>query len=282
MGCSNLIADVDRPEYSLNEIDRFGDFCPSDGTKYGHTLVIVDTTSALSCSQFALMDNLIFGEEALKKIPPYDRLSILNITGRKIQPSENELLFSKCRPRSGTKDTKYKLDHGDFWSTPASQLTGVWKRFNEEIDESLESLKSEKVGTYTQLLEQIKEISRLPKFGFLDNNQYRKLIIVSDLIQNSDKLNLYEECKNKCITWGKFKKDRKLKNWAKKILPDFEENPPHVQFIFLNENFDTNLDKGVEDFWRDYFIESKVNNFLTTQAETGFSVPGGCLDDIED
>ena len=275
-GYPALYADVDRPKLSLSEIDRYGDFCPLDGVKYGHTIVIVDTTSPLSCSQFALMDNLIFGEEALKTIPPYDRLSIVNISGRDIQASENKLIFSKCRPRSGSKDTKYNLDRGDYWNTPAPKLEGVWKRYKSDINESLEILKKEEGGSYTQLLEQIKEISRLPKFGFLDNNQYRKLIIVSDLIQNSKKLNLYEECKTNCITWDKFKKNKKLKKWTEMILPDFGENPPQVQFIFLNENFDQNLDKGVDDFWRDYFIESGVNNFLPTQAETGFRIPGLC------
>ena len=117
----------------------------------------------------------------------------------------------------------------------------------------------------------------MPKFGFLDNNKYRKLIIVSDLVQHSNKLNLYDQCNPNCIKWEEFKNSKELKTWARMMLPDFGENPPQVQFIFLNENFDQYLNRGIEEFWVDYFTEAGVNNFLPTQPETGFKVPGLCL-----
>ena len=79
------------------------------------------------------MDNIVFGEETLKKIPPYDRLSILNISGRGIQASENQLIFSKCRPRSGTKDTKYKIDSGDFNKDEILSILDNFKESAEDI-----------------------------------------------------------------------------------------------------------------------------------------------------
>ena len=97
------------------------EICPTEESlkghsgKFSHTVVLVDTTTALSEPQFALLERLVFDESILMKIQPYDRLSILNLTGIDIQASQNEYIFSMCRPRNGENGSRYELDKGTFW-----------------------------------------------------------------------------------------------------------------------------------------------------------------------
>ena len=98
---------------------------------------------------------------------------------------------------------------------------------------------------------QLKEISRLPDLDFTNNSGYenRRLTIVSDLAQNTERLPFYTLCPGNraCPSCEEFKNDRKYRLWAKQALPKFDSSID-VDIIFLNSNFDKQLDKGVLDF----------------------------------
>ena len=265
---------ADRPDISPDDIDMFGDLCPLDSAleghsgKFGHTVVLVDTTTTLSEAQFALLDRLIFDESVLMKMPPYDRLSILNLTGIDIQASQNEYTFSMCRPRNGQKGSKHKLDQGTFW-VPAKKLERNWNIFLDELNKAKQNLAMQPTGKYTQLYEQLKELSRIPDLMFDDSYETRKLIIVSDFLQHSEYLDLYASCvdKKKCTSWSKIKNDKSLKLWIESNLPNFGDDLPEVEFVYLNANSDSKLNIGLMDFWDDYFAEVGIQG-IRKEVET--------------
>lgn len=253
-----------RPIIASEDIEIFGDMCPKaeniDGvsTKYGHTLVLVDTTSGFGEEQFTLMDRLIFGSKKLQETPPYDRLSILQLDGIEIQASENKYIFSKCRPRNGQENSPYIIDRGSYFD-PVGPMKTNWAIFLSSLEEATDILKVESKGTYTQLFEQVVEISRIPDLQFDASYKTRKLIIVSDLQQHSG--NVKFTCgKNKCKSWGSLNKDSKINSWLVAFRPDFGSTPIEVEIIFLNARADPKLTKGLKEIWIDYFADMGINN----------------------
>jgi len=256
-----------RPNISPDEVNTFTDMCPKEefvdgqSTKFGHTVILVDTTSGFGPEQFTLMDRLIFNERQLISIPPYDRISILNLDGQEIQASENRYIFSKCRPRNGIDNSSYKLDHGSFWD-PVSKMERNWRLFVSGLDATKEKLSIDNVGNFTQLLEQIKELSRIPDLMFDESYTSRKLIIVSDLLQYSDNLEFVNQCVNKksCSSWSRIKKNKKNKVWIEAMKPDFGKQSIEVEIIYLNSQADPKLTIGLTDLWRDYFADIGIDN----------------------
>ena len=260
----NVISE-ERPAISPDDVNTFTDMCPKDdvvdgqSTKFGHTVILVDTTSGFGPEQFTLMDRLIFDERNVLLVPPYDRISILNLDGQKIQASENRYIFSKCRPRNGIDNSPYELDHGSFWD-PVSKMKKNWRLFSAELNATKDTLSIDQRGRFTQLLEQIKELSRIPDLMFDDSHSSRKLIIVSDLLQFSDNLEFVKSCKKSCSSWSKIKKDRKNKVWIEAMKPDFGDKPIEVEIIYLNSKSDPKLTIGLTDLWRDYFADIGIEN----------------------
>ena len=175
----------DRPEIKPDDLNKFVDLCPLEesidgiSTKFGHIVVIVDTTSGFGEEQFTTMDNLIFGSKKLMNITPYDRLSILKLDGKEIQASENEYIFSWCRPRNGIKNTPHELDRPSFWN-PKGPMNINWNIFTSELKKAKDNLELKQEGDFTQLVEQVIELSRIPDLDFGDDYKYRKLFGLSD------------------------------------------------------------------------------------------------------
>lgn len=257
----------DRPTISPDDVNTFTDMCPKEefidgeSTKFGHTVILIDNTSGFGPEQFTLMDRLIFNERKLMSIPPYDRISVLNLDGQEIQASENRYIFSKCRPRNGINSSSYKLDHGSFWD-PVAKMKKNWRLFNSSLNETKEKLSIDNVGNFTQLIEQIKELSRIPDLMFDDSYTSRKLIIVSDLLQFSDNLEIVNKCvdKKSCSSWSKIKKNKKNKVWIEAMKPDFGQKPIEVEIIYLNSQADPKLTIGLTELWRDYFSDIGIDN----------------------
>jgi len=267
-----------RNKYKKDEINAMdnGDLCPKAfSKKYNHHMVLIDTTTALTGAQKELVKRLVLSDEYLKLMKPIDKLSIMNLYD--VAPAANRPIFSKCRPRSGDTGSPYKIDHHDPLWENITEVAGPFnKLFVQGVNDALELIAQNKpnpnADTRSQgspIMGQIKEISRLHDLDFRSDSGYesRKLTIVSDLAQNTGRLPFYELCPNTkpCPSWEKFKKKKEYKIWAKQALPLFDETkylvkPPDVHIIFLNSNFDQQLNKGVLEFWFDFLEESGVTN----------------------
>ena len=275
LGCfslSNAAPSADeREKFSIEEINVMdgGDLCPINSRKrFHHHFVLVDATADLQPSQLKLLERLVLSEVYLAKMMPWDRLTIMML--RDVKPAKNLPLFSKCRPRSGDPSSRYMADHHDWISESQSDLTGIYQNlFVARVNETIKKLGAprsaltevEDALTGSPILSQIKEISRLPDMGFTKDSGYKRrtLTIVSDLAQNTNRLPFYDQCPGdaKCPVWESFKNDKKYKLWAKRVIPDFGAEVD-VKLVYLNNNFDKNIDKGVLEFWTDFFVDSGI------------------------
>ena len=263
-----------REKFSIDEINVMdeGDLCPvSSNKRFNHHFVLVDATAELSPSQLKSLERLFLSESNLASMVPWDRLSIMMM--RDIKPAKNIPLFSKCRPRSGDPASPYIIDHHNWLSESQSDLTVIYNdlfvsevkktilKLSEPRDPSLALSGDLMVGS--PILSQIKEIFRLPDLNFRKDSGYesRTLTIISDLAQNTKRLPFYDQCplNSSCPTWESFKNNKKYKLWAKRAIPDFGNNL-EVRLLYLNNNFDPDLDRGVLDFWIDFFKDAGISD----------------------
>ena len=268
-----------RPIDEEANADKYGfehDFCPK--TNYGHTAIIVDTTEKFNEYQYALLQNQILNNGSMADIMPYDRISIYDLTGRNVTATQTKPIFSKCRPRSGENLSKFEDDHPSFWhpANPMKQQYAFFLNFPTSPDHNGIGLAQarehfsdleELSGQYSMIMEMIKEISRAPVLNFTDDDKWqnRKIIIFSDLLQNSDTLTIYNSCKRgKCITWDSVKD----KPSVKQLMPSFkDENKPEVFVYYLHCKYNRKLENGTIEFWKGYFEDAGMKfNYDTETA----------------
>ena len=246
------------------DTDRFGakyDWCPPD-EKYGHHAIIVDTTEGFNDAQYSLLQNQVLNDASMTDIAPYDRITIINLSGKDTQATENSPIFSKCRPRSGQEKSKFKLDHPTFFGMPESQMKQMMAFFNDGLSKARQEFNGleNASGDFSQIMEQIKELSRIKEIDFTDEYDYRKIIIFSDLLQFSKNLNLISSCRDKknCISWDDFKNAPNNRLKVKNMMPKFGDNPPEVYIYYLQCKYDKNLDIGLLEFWDGYFTDAGI------------------------
>mgnify|MGYP005672004893 FL=1 len=90
----DIVADRDSDHEA--DTDRFGTkygWC-APSKKYGHHAIIVDTTEGFSEAQYSLLQNQILNDASMTDIPPYDKITIINITGKDVQATETEPILS--------------------------------------------------------------------------------------------------------------------------------------------------------------------------------------------
>ena len=265
----------EREAYGRDEINLMdnGDLCPrTSNKKYHHHFILVDSTAPLRPSQVELVKRLVLPEQYLETLAPWDRLSIMNL--RSVKPAKNKPLFSKCRPRSGNPGSIYKIDKHDWKFESESDLRSVYDTlFVGEISAAIGKIANPESSDEqddrllnSPIMSQIKEISRMLDLEFTPKSGYesRKLTIVSDLAQNTSRISFYDECPGAqvCPSWQEFKNDKKYKRWVKRLLPQFGDGV-EVELVYLNSFIDPNLDKGILDFWYDFFEDvgvTKIND----------------------
>ena len=260
--CITLNADRDSDHEA--DSDRFGtkhDWC-APSKKYGHHAIIVDTTEGFSEAQYSLLQNQILNDASMTDIPPYDKITIINITGKDVQATETYPIFSKCRPRSGQEKSQYELDHPTFFGMPGSMMKQMMAFFNDGLANARAEFSGlqDSTGDFSQIMEQIKELSRIKEIDFSNDYEYRNLIIFSDLMQFSKNVNLISSCRDRknCISWDDFKNNPSNRLKVKNMMPRFGDNPPKVFVYYLQCKHDKNLDIGLLEFWDGYFTDAGI------------------------
>tara|TARA_B100000401_G_C52803768_1_gene720021 strand:- start:113 stop:928 length:816 start_codon:yes stop_codon:yes gene_type:complete len=257
----------ERQLFKLQEIDRFGTLCPYTA-KYGHTLVLIDTTMTLGQKRIDMIRSEIFNERNFRDMAPYDLISVYQMSGIEQEAAQNLPIIRKCRPPVGEK-TKYKIDEGDDWRGPtAASLKTLWKRFLASF-EDLSPIEeaANTVGDYSVIMESILEISRMDSYDFKDEYSPRKLIIFSDMLQNSQKFRMTTE-RNKgicdgrrgCPEWNDFKQNRNIQTLMRFYTPDFGDiSNLEIEIHYMNAMYDPFLDKRVIEFWDGYFADAGIS-----------------------
>ena len=251
------------------------DYCPLEA-KLGHTLIMVDFTSRWEKPQIDWVKGRIFGDALISSTPPYHRISYLKIDNT--PPHSQKYVYSKCRFKTGTK-TRFdgdkvnsKCEGSDFintiYKTWRSQINEVENSFfpkNEDAEQSL---------IYEYLVHVLREYSA----DFGSDYQSRELIIVSDLMQYSERVNFFKHCKSaseklkpinkqkadKCGTFEKLmKKEKSFAKYIERTKPkkDMLKNLK-VKVLFINHSYQTRQDLYItlEQLWIDMFKYIGIND----------------------
>lgn len=154
------------------------DLCLKNRPLTGHTILIIDATDEFDKDKINYIEGLI--EKIKWNLKPFSKFSIFSIDNKFSGLPRN--IFSFCNP--GTAETTNILVQA-----PAH----VQRKFEEQFERPLElvkqNLKREKASDATPLLEAIRAISELGDFQ--DDLSERRMIIFSDMLQNSRLLSQY-------------------------------------------------------------------------------------------
>lgn len=158
------------------KVDAAG--CAADGSApKAHTLILLDETDSLSPTQIAYARALILAE--YRRLQPQEKLTVSFIDA---DPSAANRSFARCRVRLGKE---------------VSELTGnpelVQRQFKKVVGDELDRFTSALATTPTAdkspILEAVDGVLELPDFG--PNVPERRLVILSDMAQNSDQFSQY-------------------------------------------------------------------------------------------
>jgi hypothetical protein len=153
--------------------------CPVDQPTQRHSVILVDTTDALSDGQRQLVRQVIddFAAQAL----PFEKVSVFSIDAAAAY--EPKRLFSACSPKRG--------EDADGFSEDPRRLEALWARdFGRPLDEAIAAEIAKGPQDSSPIIESVFAISLL--YDFSTAVPFRRLVVVSDMLQNSPGLSLYK------------------------------------------------------------------------------------------
>lgn len=249
---------------TIKELDK--QFCSKDRKHYGHTLVILDLTPSVKLEQ-AQIDSIkerVFSEDFYKKYQPFTKFSYVLIN--KERPQSQHPRFAMCRPKTGNKTMVY-CDHANQWRESKRHVKKKWKEFIKESRRISESIFQGPQGAENSLIyETIMSVFKFPKFDFGDSYTTRDLVIVSDMMQHSDRLSFYNFCR-KNLSSNKPDRCPKLDQVLTPSVREYIKSTSgqlittydgvNIEVILLNNRYETSRDltPSLKNLWKEFFRE---------------------------
>ena len=251
-----------------------GTFCDKKGRSYGHVIVVIDLTTKLDGARIEFIKDQVFSKEFYLNYDPFTKFSYFLIDHN--EPTKQKFLFSKCRPKTGGKGIE---------KATIFENTKVLESFSKEFFNGGNDLHKEifsvtKESKYSYIYETIAYIFQNPKSDFKSDHPKRDLIIVSDLMQNTERLSFYNACNASsdnalCPSFEDFMDNHSDEDYILSTSPKGKNI--NLQMIYLNNRCETNkaLDVSLKTLWENYF-QSINFNLLPTVHQTDINVVGNC------
>ena len=235
-------------------------YCDDKGGKYGHVIVVVDLTTRLDKARIEFIKDQVFSKEFYLKYEPFTKFSYFLIDNN--EPTKQKFLFSKCRPKTGNINFS-ELEKATLFEN-RKVLEKYSNRFFNEGEKIHSSIfETKKDSKYSYIYETIAYIFQNPRSDFKSNHSYRELILVSDLMQNTERLSFYSACNASsenaiCPSFEEFMNNLSDKDYL--LATSSDGSGINLQLIYLNNRNETKkaLDKSLKDMWVSYF---KNQNF---------------------
>jgi len=273
----NTLTDADPKSFCLKEPDSFD-------IDQEHVMIIVDRTTNLAEEQIEWIGDNIFSSKFASNFPPFTKFSLIFADDKSVQLQE--LQYSKCRPKTGKKSKKFE---GDLYGSDENELVvkSTYNRFLNGTDSitGFLSLKDEigltQKAENTFVLETFIRVLTDPSLDFShEDYTKRTLIIASDLMQYSDNLNFYRECKKQkqnevireCSSFKSIMTSNKMvADYINNTKPTRNLNNLEIKLMYLNFDYETEreIDTSLLQLWADYF------------SHIGYQVPEDTQDWIE-
>ena len=260
----------------FNSDVRTSDFCPISA-KLGHKIFLVDFTSRWEQPQIDWVKGRIFGDALIADTPPYHKISYLKIDNT--PPHSQEFIYSKCRFKKGTESQKYAGEKVNKKCEGIDTVKNIFAAWQNQINLTEKDFfpKNEEANQ-SLIYEYIIHILRESSADFGNDYKERELVIVSDLMQFSKRVNFFKHCKSsamllkpkkkqkadKCKSFKTLlKKEKSFAKYMEKTKPsaNMVENLK-VKVLFINHSYEHEQDLYVtlEKLWRDMFSYMGINN----------------------
>ena len=253
-----------------------GTFCDKKGRSYGHVIVVIDLTTKLDGARIEFIKDQVFSKEFYLNYDPFTKFSYFLIDHN--EPTKQKFRFSKCRPKTGGKG----IEKATIFENTKVLESYSKEFFNGGNDLHKEIFSETKESEYSYIYETIAYIFQNPKSDFKSNHPKRDFVIVSDLMQNTERLSFYELCNASsdtalCPTFDVFMDN--LSDSDRDYILATSPNGENInlQMIYLNNRCETNkaLDVSLKVLWEGYF-QSRNFNLLRTIHQTDINVVGNC------
>ena len=243
-------------------------FCPLN-SKLGHKFFLVDFTSPLKQPQIDWISGRIFGNALVKETPPYHKISYMKIDNT--APQSQVISYSKCRFKTGNK-SKFEGEQTNTGCEGEKQIAEVytaWTSLTNKFEKEFLNLDNKKSDN-SLIFEYLFHVLRETKTDFTSEYPERELVIVSDLMQSSDRFSFYRHCKinstvpNKCRPFEKLLKNKKVKNYIDDRKPKKETlTNLKVTILYINHDYETRdgLSSSLVALWEDLFKYIGVENY---------------------
>lgn len=260
----------------VNSDVNTSNYCPLE-SKLGHKLILVDFTSRWDDAQIKWIKGRIFGDALISITPPYHRISFLKIDGT--PPHSQKYVYSKCRFKTGKK-TKFEGDKVNKKCEGLDFIQNIHKTWRKQINEvEMSFFDGNEAANQSLIYEYIIHVLREYNADFGSDYQTRELIIVSDLMQYSERVNFFKHCKSakeklkpknkqkadKCREFNDLmEKEKSFANYIDRTKPTKEMlKNLKVTVIFMNHSYQTRKDLyiSLEKLWKELFNYIGIKNF---------------------
>mgnify|MGYP001299644086 FL=1 len=258
------------------------DYCPLE-SKLGHKLILVDFTSRWDSAQINWIKGRIFGDALISTTAPYHRISYLKIDNT--PPHSQKYVYSKCRFKTGKK-TKFDGDKVNKKCEGIDFVQTIYKTWRSQIDEvEMNFFPKNEEANQSLIYEYIVHVLREYKADFGSDYPKRELIIVSDLMQYSERVNFFKHCKSaaeklkpkkqqkadECGTFEQLmKKEKSFANYINRTMPKKEMlKNLKVTVLFMNHSYQTKKDLYItlEELWLGLFNHMGIEFEIIPQID---------------
>jgi len=233
-----------------------GQFATCRNSNPNKTLLLIDATDPLSdaAKQFVLNNYIQQFENSNGWKERGDTFSIAILSDNAVAQMNTVTL---CAPNSIQKDNGM-INKGQV------------NNFKSTLERAFADMtKSNLVSKNTNLVEAVAEVYRSATFKFSEQAASRRLIIISDLFQNSSNINFYQKCKGGCPSFqDSLKQDNALAKYLQMAKPSLSSKDT-VEVYHLQSR--CNLSQSINNWWKGYFVSAGLpeNNFKVNAELAG-------------
>lgn len=250
-------------------------YCPLNA-KLGHKIFLVDFTSRWEQPQIDWVKGRIFGEGLIADTPPYHKISYLKIDNK--PPHSQKFFYSKCRFKKGNKSQKFPGEAVSKKCEGVDVVKSIFEKWNKQMKSVEEGFFENVDADQSLIYEYIVHLLRESSADFGNEYKTRELVIVSDLMQYSKRVNFFKHCKSakmklkpkdqqkadKCQSFEKLmSKEKSFAQYLNSTKPnsDMVKNLK-VKVLFINHAYEHEQDLYVtlEKLWKDMFAYMGINN----------------------
>ena len=264
---NDKIVPLDETKVNLGQSTEI--FCPIN-SKLGHRFYLIDFTSPLEQAQVDWISSRIFGTSLVKTTPPYWKVSYMKIDGTPVQ--SQKITYSQCRMKTGNK-SKFigeKTNTGCEGDKKIKNTFKAWFFLNSTFENVF--LKKHKTESKNSLIfEYLFHVLREQKTDFTIEYPKRELVMVSDLMQHSERFSFYSHCKtptstvpDKCRSFESLLKKPGIEDYINDRKPNKETvKNLKVTILYINHDYETKygLSSSLLELWENLFKHIGIENY---------------------